>query len=159
MMTDKEIEETTARLKKQAEDRMIKYPITVTGIDFKVDPPVSNKSWQRDRKPGMYVAIRSCKKDHGDKTRLGILIGWVPVHSSAEFLAEEGKPETGKLVFHHNGQNPAIFVPELNEVVLGCESWWGPIESPEHLREITNDDIQNVWYVKAMNSMFGEKKE
>jgi hypothetical protein len=158
-MTDKEIEEMTQRLKKQAEDRMIKYPITVTGVEFKVDPPVSKTSWQRNRKVGMYVAIRSCKKDHGDKTRLGILIGWVPVHSSVEFLAEEGKKDTGKLVFYHNGQNPAIFVPDLNEVVLGCESWWGPIESPEQLREITDGDIQNVWYVKAMNTMFGEKKE
>ena len=52
MMTTKEIEETTERLKKQAEERMIMYPITVTGIDFKVDPPIVKESWQRNRKVG-----------------------------------------------------------------------------------------------------------
>lgn len=157
MMSDKEIKETTERLKKQAEDRKIKYPITVTDIEFKVDPPIAKESWQRNRKVGMYVAVRSCKKTHDNKkTYLGILIGWVPIHSGVEFHAEEGKKDTGKLIFTNSGSNPAMFIPDLNEVVLGCESFWGPIDSPEHLKEITDDDIQNVWYVKAMKTMFGK---
>lgn len=45
--------------------------------------------------------------------------------------------------------NPAIFVPDLNRVVWGMESWWGPIESKEKLHQITDEDISNVWYVKA----------
>lgn len=157
MMTEKKMREATERMKKEVEDRKIKYPITVTGIEFKVDPPIAKESWQRNRKVGMYVAVRSCKKYHDNKkTYLGILVGWVPVHSGVEFNAEKGKKDIGTLVFFHNGSNPAIFVPDLNEVVLGCESWWGPINSPEELKEITNDDIQNVWYVKAMKSLFGE---
>jgi hypothetical protein len=40
---------------------------------------------------------------------------------------------------------------------MGYESWWGQINSPEELKAITDVDIQNVWYVKALKEM-AEKK-
>ncbi len=63
--------------------------------------------------------------------------------------------------FHHDDQklhvspysNPAIFVPELKKIIYGCESWWGEIESPEDFKEITSDDINNVWYVQLLKAM------
>jgi hypothetical protein len=45
------------------------------------------------------------------------------------------------------------YVPDLDRVVWGYESWWGVIKGPEELKEITDEDIQNVWYVKAMKQM------
>ena len=52
-----------------------------------------------------------------------------------------------------NMYNPAIFVPEINEVVFGYESWWSLINSSEDIEDITNDDISNVWYVKMLNNL------
>jgi hypothetical protein len=132
----------------------IKFPVEVSGIDWDVDDPITDKSWQSQIHPvGSFVAVRSCKKEHGDKTYLGILIGWVPIYNEVTY-----DEETKRMTFHHKGDNPAIFVPDLKTVVLGCESWWGEIESEKHLREITNDDIQNIWYVKALKAL-AEKKE
>jgi len=33
------------------------------------------------------------------------------------------------------------------------ESWWDEIRSEEDFKRITDEDIQNVWYVKLMNQM------
>jgi hypothetical protein len=46
-----------------------------------------------------------------------------------------------------------IFIPEVNEVVWGCGSWWGKIKSEDDLKTITDEDINNVWYVKALNQL------
>jgi len=54
--------------------------------------------------------------------------------------------------------NPAIFLPEFNEIVWGIESWWGVIEKEDDLRQITDKDIQNIWYVKALKAV-QEKKD
>ena len=56
--------------------------------------------------------------------------------------------------------NPAIYVPELRKIVFGCESWWGEIQSPDEIKDITDDDISNVWYVKLVKAMENpERKE
>lgn len=153
-MTPEQIKELEEFMKEKAEARRIKYPVEVSGIDFDVKIGVSNKSFMAlsEKGPGTFVSIRSCKKEHGDKTRLGLLIGYVPIHAGVEF-----SKETKRLKFIVSGDNPAIFVFDLNEVVLGCESFWGAIESEKQLREITNDDIQNVWYIKALKQL-SEKK-
>lgn len=154
-MTPDEIKEMTERLEKAAEARRIKYPITVEGIDFKVKIGVSKDGgWLSTGKPGSFVAIRSCKDGHGDKTRLGLLIGFVPIDAGVAH-----HKNTNRLEFYVSGDNPAIYVFDLNEVVLGRESWWGPIESEAQLREISNDDIQNVWYVKALKQLADAPKE
>lgn len=93
---------------------------------------------------GILVSIRPCAEEYGDKTYLGILIGDIALGSSIT-LAED------KVQLNFSGHNPAIFVPELRKVIYGCESWWAEIESEEQLRKITNDDIQNAWYMKMLN--------
>lgn len=157
-MTPEQIKEFEEYMKQKAEARRIKYPVEVSGIDFDVKIGVSSKSFfgslGSEKGPGTFVSIRSCKKEHGDKTRLGLLIGYVPIHAGVEF-----SKETKRLKFSVSGDNPAIFVFDLNEVVLGCESFWGAIESEKQLREITNDDIQNVWYIKALKQLAEKKKE
>lgn len=96
---------------------------------------------------GTFVSIRPCAEEYANKTYLGIMIGDIAAQHSVFY-----NPKT-KRVSVYVGSNPAIFVPDLNKVIFGYESWWGPIESPEHLRKITNDDIQNIWYVKAMKTL------
>ena len=66
------------------------------------------------------------------------------------------RPKTKMLqVSSHN--NPAIFVPELKRIVWGMESWWGAVKSEDELKEITDEDIDNVWYVKLLKSQMEGK--
>ena len=155
-MNQKEIDKMHEGIKKRREARKLKFPLTVNELKFDIDIGVKSKGVLSRQKPGDMVQIRSCREEHGDKTRLGVLIGFVPIHGGASF-----DKETGTLTFELKGDNPAIFIPELNEVVLGCESWWGEIENEKQLRQITNEDIGNVWYVKALKAMSeaSEKKK
>ena len=50
-------------------------------------------------------------------------------------------------------------MPDLKRLVMGYESWWGIIESEEQLRQITNFDIENIWYVKALKALSDEKQK
>jgi len=49
--------------------------------------------------------------------------------------------------------NPAIFVPELKKIIYGCESWWREIESVDDFTSISEEDIENTWYVKLLKSL------
>jgi hypothetical protein len=99
---------------------------------------------------GDLVRVKPCAEKYGGKTYLGFLIGDVALGSSIGI-------EENKLVCSFSGHNPGILVPELNEIIYGCESWWGQIKSEEDLKEITDEDIGNTWYVKLLREM--SKKE
>lgn len=146
----KMIESFDAFMKREEEMRRFTYPIEVFGVDWRADLGVKSKSIFAlgEAQPGSFVAVRSCKEGHGDKTRLGLLVGYVPIHTD---LAYDKK--TKRLRIDVGGDNPAIFVFELGEVVLGVESFWGPIKDEKHLRQITDNDIENIWYVKALKAM------
>ena len=49
--------------------------------------------------------------------------------------------------------NPAIFVFDLNEIIFGCQSWWGIIKNEQELKDISDIDIDNIWYVKVLKSL------
>jgi hypothetical protein len=91
------------------------------------------------------VAIRPCD---GTKTYVGIHIGNLPIGVSTKYDRRSGVMEIGLGV-----GNPAVVVPMLGKIVFGYESWWGPIESEDDLKQISDEDIENVWYVKAMRKM------
>ena len=57
--------------------------------------------------------------------------------------------------------NPAIFVPELKKIIYGCESWWGTINNQDDLSDlnISDDDIQNTWYVKLLHEMYNTENK
>lgn len=55
--------------------------------------------------------------------------------------------------------NPAIFVPELNKIVYGCESWWRKIKSIDDFKGISKEDIENTWYIKLLKVMTQENKD
>jgi len=36
---------------------------------------------------------------------------------------------------------------------MGCGSWWGAIDNEEDLKDITDSDIENVWYVQLLKKI------
>lgn len=42
---------------------------------------------------------------------------------------------------------------------MGYESWWGFIKTVEDFQEITDEDISNVWYVKALKELSEQEQE
>lgn len=97
-------------------------------------------------KSGCLVKIRPCGEEYGNKTYIGFYIGDLALGSSLSVKDE-------KIQLEFSGHNPAIFVPELRKIIYGCESWWGEIKDESELKNISNEDIQNVWYVKLWKEM------
>lgn len=97
-------------------------------------------------KIGDLVKIKPCGEWAEKKTYLGFFIGDVP-------QATGMKIEDNKIKSYLSFRNPAIFIPEVKKIVYGCESWWSKIESEDELKEITNVDIDNIWYVKALKEI------
>jgi hypothetical protein len=95
---------------------------------------------------GELVMIRPCDPTLNGKTYLGFYLGDLPIGTGLRLE----KNNTLKVTFHHN---PAIFVPQLGRIVYGCESWWGPIRSEDDLKQITDADINDVWYVKLSRNL------
>lgn len=68
------------------------------------------------------------------------------------FAVQAYKESTGQLI-NSTMNNPAIFVPELKKIIYGCESWWKTIRSVDEFSKISNEDIDNTWYVKLLQSL------
>ena len=118
----------------------------------KFDPPITVQSVRIqvagfNKLPCKYVAIRPCGDNPDNKTYLGILLGECSMMAIGMYNIEKQE------ILVKDRLNPMIFVPDLMKVVLGVESWWGTIDKPEDLKQITDQDIQNVWYVKALREM------
>jgi len=126
----------------------IKYPIEVVGIDFGDELPYSGKPLFHPKNVGKLVAVRPCDDACKGKTYLGLYLGDIAL---SKYVMHD--KEAKRLKFEIGGYNPAMFVFDLNRVVFGCGSWWGEIKSEEHLRQITDDDINNIWYVKALKQL------
>lgn len=125
----------------------IEYPIEVSKINTNTD-----KGGFRDSRIGEFAKIRPCGKEHEGKTYLGLYLGEQPVGHHISH-----SQETKELSVSFS-TNPAIFVFDLKKIVYGMESWWGIIKNEEDLKEITDCDIKNVWYMKALEQM-GESEE
>jgi hypothetical protein len=112
-------------------------PLTINSIRIQT---VAFKKEQQCK----YVAVRPVDDE---KTYIGILIGEAALSVGGLYYIEEQE------IFVTHMLNPVIFIPDIMRVVLGIESWWSVIRKPEDLKQITDADIQNVWYVKALKSM------
>lgn len=119
-------------------------PATISDVSLKDDSAAYCPPSPVMQKRGLLVAIRPVDPELEGKTFLGIYIGEIARSIGGDFT-EEG------LSLHFSMHNPAIFVPELGRVVFGIESWWSPIQSEDELRQITDEDIENIWYAKALN--------
>lgn len=129
----------------------IEFPIKVKNI--KVDefsnpfdcPCLSQESI------GKFVAIRPCIEEYKDRTYLGLFLGCAVVTLDINYDSnnEELNIESGM-------GNPAIYVFDLKKIIFGYQSWWGKIKSEEELKKITNNDINDVWYIKALKQLGGK---
>jgi hypothetical protein len=128
--------------------RYIEYPLEVSKINKS-----SEKRGFHDSDTGKFVSVRLCSEEYQGKTYLGLYLGDLPIGHHISH-----NPETKELSVSFDC-NPAIFVFDLKKIIYGCESWWGIIESVADLKKITDQDIDNVWYVKALKQLGEEKKE
>lgn len=120
------------------------FPRLLTGLQMPDMATMLNAVSFGSPPPGTFVAVRPID---GDQTHLGLFLGNFATSVTG------GISQDGTLVLRFGLGNPAIWVPALNRIVRGYESWWGDIESPDRLRQITNEDIDNVWYVQALRQM------
>ena len=98
-------------------------------------------------KIGDFVKVRPASED---KTYLGIFIGHSPLSSMVKYNEET------KILFVKKAMwNPTIYIPELKRVIHGCESWWSKIKNKEDFKSITNDNINNTWYIKLAKEKWG----
>lgn len=121
-------------------------PIIVKEIIFEEGETLRTESLSGKR-CGDMVAIRPCAEEYENETFLGVLIGDISLSIGATL------DEDDVLTIRRQRYNPAIFIPERNAVVYGCGSWWGKIESEDQLKNISDQDIENIWYVKALRQI------
>lgn len=125
------------------ESRYIEYPITVENIDV---VSFQYNAGLRNQDVGKPVRIRPCDEEYEGKTFLGIFLGELPLYNSVCLN------KSNVLTVRPVG-NPAIFVPELNKIIFGAESWWQIVKNPAEVGEISDETIQNQWYVQMLRDM------
>jgi hypothetical protein len=130
----------------------ITFPIQVKAILLGRED-VLRPSLLMSQEAGDFVAVRPCAEEHKGTTFLGLMLGEVSMSKNVKY-----DPKTEALTFTNSGYNPAMLVPDLKAVIYGCESWWSLIKTPEDLKKITDQDINNVWYVKALKHLQEQKQ-
>lgn len=122
------------------------WPRTVTGLAW------GDGEAFRAARPGLsdWVAVRPCEEEFGGKTYLGVMIGDIALSVMARY-----DRESGVMSITPGMLNPAIWIPEKRAVVFGCGSWWRRIKTQEDMGQISDADINNVWYVRAMRDLGG----
>lgn len=124
------------------------HAVEVIGVAFNSQNKIIREKLIFGGKQGDYVSIRPVSDNPENKTFLGLLLGDVATSISATYITADKQ-----LFLAPAGHNPAIWVPDLNKIVYGYESWWGTIDSVEQLRKISDDDINSVWYVQALKQL------
>jgi hypothetical protein len=130
--------------------KFIEYPLTISGLEKSKDKGL-RQSYRGEA--GTLVKIRPCAEEYSNKTYLGLLLGDIDVGIMVSHY------ESTNMLHINRHYNPAIFVPELRKVIYGMESWWGVIKTEEELRQISNEDIDNVWYVQLLKNFDASKEE
>lgn len=126
------------------DSRYIEYPLTVSRIE---NAPVDTTDLGHEC--GCMVEIRPCGKEYGGKSYIGIYLGDLPIRITSSFDRRTGVLKNSAMT------NPAIYVPELRKIIYGCESWWHEIKSLENFKGISDEDIENTWYVQLLRAMGG----
>jgi hypothetical protein len=126
--------------------RYIEYPLTVlNGIS------TESIMYNGQSKIGSLVKVKVCSDD---KTYLGLYLGELPTSINTSYSTIYST-----LTIKPSMYNPALLIPELNKIVFGYESYWGFIKSEEDFKDITNSDINNIWYVKALKNLAEQSDE
>lgn len=130
----------------------MEFPLLIEGLHIEPSDPI--RSHGLGAKTGDWVAVRPCADEFEGKTFLGIYVGDIALGSSVHL-----NNTTGIVHVTEGPHNPLIYIPDRKKYVLGCGSWWGQIKGPEDLKKITDQDIQNVWYVRALKELHGGEAE
>lgn len=125
-------------------------PSRVDGLGWAVQRLLwaDGDSFRYRREGPAWVKVRPCDPELKNRTYLGFLIGDFPLTVGCRF-----DRDTQTLRVEPMRHNPMMYIPDLQRVVFGCESWWGVLETPEDLRSIEDADIDDVWYVRALKSL------
>lgn len=129
--------------------RFIEYPLTINGIENRYSEDIKHSLYPC----GALACVRPCGEEYKGKTYLGILLGDLPISALISHDRRTGMLSVGAMT------NPAIFVPELKKIIYGCESWWSRIDNLDSFKEISNEDIDNTWYVQLLRGMTEPKAE
>ena len=121
------------------ESRFIEYPLTINDIENK---KIDTRGLGHEC--GCLCEIKPCGEEYQGKSYIGIYLGELPIAIHTSFYKETGVLKNCTM------NNPAIFVPELKKIIYGCESWWREIKSFEDFKGISEEDIENTWYVKLL---------
>lgn len=124
--------------------KYIEYPITVDKIETKKFDMTGL------HETGSLVRISPCGKEYEGKTYLGIYLGDLPHSPYISYTDETRVLNVSAMT------NPAIYVFELKKIIFGFESWWQTIDSVDDLKDITDADIENQWYVKLAKAMWSK---
>jgi len=150
--TDPVVQEMHGVIAEFRKDSRRTFPVEITAIRAEgFGEPLDGSLFGSAHKPGVFVKVRPCDDECEGKTYFGILLGDLAVGIRTR-ISEGGVLSVGP------SGNPGIWVPALGRIIYGHGSWWGEITDPEDVREITDDTIQNVWYVKALKAQFAESK-
>ena len=128
------------------DSRYIQYPLTIQGIDISPMEAWDTKSI------GQFVAVRPCSDNPENKTYLGLYLGEQPWFLSAFFNRKD------EHIHIRAACNPMIYVPDTKTIVRGANSWWKRIQSPDDLKDITDDTINNTWYVQLLRNQIDDSK-
>jgi len=132
---------------------MKKLPAKIKSVDLHPETHVWEKPVISSGHLGKFVSIRPCAENYEGKTFLGLYIGDIAL-SFGYSISDKGTME-----ITHGHHNPAIYVFDLKTIIFGCESWWTPIEDEDQLHKITDEDIDNIWYVKALKEISRQNEE
>jgi hypothetical protein len=157
---DQDWESGEARVTKKQAEYVRKIMRLFNDLNWKVALNLTKNSKFGNTKPikgrcGVPVKIRpASEKDNPEqKTFFGILLGAIALSIGLEIDGDT-------VIANHSFYNPGIYVPELNKIVYGCESWWGEIENYNDVDKlITNDTINSVWYVKMLASIIQQDEK
>ena len=124
------------------DSRYIEYPLTIKGIE---NDKIDISGFRHEI--GCLCEIKPCGEEYKNKSYIGFYLGDLPIAIHTSFSRDTG------ILKNSTMNNPAIFVPELKKIIYGCESWWREIESVDDFTSISEEDIENTWYVKLLKSL------
>jgi hypothetical protein len=117
----------------------IEYPIKVNKINYGEALNLHTA--------GGFVKVRPCGEEYENKTYLGLFLGDLPVSPYVSYDSKNEELDIKMMC------NPAMYIFDLNKIIYGYESWWSRIENENDLNDITDADIKDLWYIKALKTL------
>lgn len=115
--------------------KYIEYPIEVTSIELAEGFDLYKKSI------GRIVRIKPCFEETEEKEYLGIFLGELFSCNAVSYKRQEKHLTVTPVL------NPAIYVPELKQIVYGYESWWSFIENKDEISLISRDESLKQFFI------------